>query len=255
MQTISRRDQAVSEPDTITGLDATAATAVARINEHHRQAIAHAREALHHAKRCGDLLLIEKAKLGHGEWLPWLAANVEISERQVQRYMHVAENWAAIEESAASQNRPVSDLSMRGALELLQPPTLAEQLDEPAADPLAGLLAGDHEAIVGEYSGPSLRCIARVLRSRRYPGYSWVEVVSWSESDDGGGMLEHTKKPIAEHAAREQLAYFLQAAHLGPESLDWNQTDWREPLFAPGERWDWRTRSATDDVADTDPAP
>jgi Protein of unknown function (DUF3102) len=110
----------------ITGLDAHSAAVVARINEHHRQAVVHAREALHHAKSCGDLLLIEKANLGHGHWLPWLAKHIEISARTVNLYMQIAAGWSAIEEAAKDKNRSVADLSMRGALEYLTAPREAE---------------------------------------------------------------------------------------------------------------------------------
>ena len=46
------------------------------INREHQFAFGKAREALEHARRAGELLIQAKAGVPHGEWLPWLAANV-----------------------------------------------------------------------------------------------------------------------------------------------------------------------------------
>ena len=42
----------------------------------------------------GQRLLEAKAILPHGEWLPWLTEQVEFSERQAQRFMKLAQEWA-----------------------------------------------------------------------------------------------------------------------------------------------------------------
>src|SRR5262249_23056752 len=60
-------------------------------------------------------LLLAKVQVGHGKWLAWLRDNCTFSERQARRYIQVACRWAELE-----ANRPrVADLSLRGALELL----------------------------------------------------------------------------------------------------------------------------------------
>lgn len=41
----------------------------------------------------GDLLNEAKAKLSHGEWLPWLTEQVEFSESTAQRFMRLAREW------------------------------------------------------------------------------------------------------------------------------------------------------------------
>jgi len=67
---------------------ATARLALASdINQAHQQAIAHADKAVDYARQAGDLLLKVKADLPHGEFLPWLAANCIVSDRQARRYM------------------------------------------------------------------------------------------------------------------------------------------------------------------------
>ena len=64
---------------------------VDEINRHHRAAQSHAAKAVDHAKQAGERLLKVKAEIGHGGWLRWLEENCEVSARQAQRYMGVAE--------------------------------------------------------------------------------------------------------------------------------------------------------------------
>jgi hypothetical protein len=60
-----------------------------RINEAHRSAIHHAGKALEQAIACGQMLLEAKAKVPHGQWLPWLRQNVTFGERSAQGYMRL----------------------------------------------------------------------------------------------------------------------------------------------------------------------
>lgn len=45
-----------------------------------------------YAIEAGQALIAAKAQVGHGNWLPWLEANFDDSERTAQRYMMVASN-------------------------------------------------------------------------------------------------------------------------------------------------------------------
>ena len=65
-------------------------TVAAEIDEHHRLAHLCIGQANEHARQAGVLLLQQKAALPHGEWLPWLAANVSFSARTAARYMNTA---------------------------------------------------------------------------------------------------------------------------------------------------------------------
>lgn len=60
------------------------------INWHHQQATTLANSAIEHAKAAGQKLLEVKAALPHGEFVPWCAANLNVSVRQGQRYMRAA---------------------------------------------------------------------------------------------------------------------------------------------------------------------
>lgn len=80
---------------------------------------------------CGDLLIEAKAQVPQGQWLPWLKANCEMSDRTARIWMRLARNRAAIESEIGS----AADLSIRRALERLAP--VADDEDDP--DPYKGL--------------------------------------------------------------------------------------------------------------------
>ncbi len=63
---------------------------VNEINELHKLAITSANEAVNYAKQIGQLLLEAKAELPHGKFLNWIKDNIEVSQRQAQRYMQAA---------------------------------------------------------------------------------------------------------------------------------------------------------------------
>lgn len=71
----------------------TLTTIAQEINAEHAAAHAEARSALERARRCGELLTEAKAKVEHGQWLPWIEANLAFGARQAQKYMKLAENW------------------------------------------------------------------------------------------------------------------------------------------------------------------
>jgi len=63
--------------------------------EQQGELIAH--EAVQHATNCGLMLLQVKARLAHGEWLPWLNGEIEsgrlkVGSTQARVYMRVAAN-------------------------------------------------------------------------------------------------------------------------------------------------------------------
>jgi hypothetical protein len=118
-------DTPVLPPDTppALSLDALAAN----INANHNAAECTARTALDYARAAGDELLLAKAQVEHGQWLPWLAANCpRVATRTAQAYMKLAREW----ETLALKNADSAHLTLDGALKLLAAPA------EPEADPL-----------------------------------------------------------------------------------------------------------------------
>src|SRR5262249_7618327 len=87
----------------------------ARIKAEHEAATAFIKQSLERAIRAGELLIEAKAKLKHGQWLPWLREHCRMSERTGSHYMRLARH--------AAEFGNVADLTVRGALELLSPPS------------------------------------------------------------------------------------------------------------------------------------
>jgi signal recognition particle subunit SRP54 len=65
--------------------------ALDEIRQLHSDILQAARTTLDKAIRIGELLTTVKAQCKHGEWLPWVQANLPFSERTAQNYMRAAE--------------------------------------------------------------------------------------------------------------------------------------------------------------------
>jgi len=83
---------------------------VAEINQLHELASSTARQAVGYARRAGELLLQAKKDLPHGEFGKWIAANLNISDRTVQRYMAVASGREVPMRALAGKTDTVSEL-------------------------------------------------------------------------------------------------------------------------------------------------
>jgi hypothetical protein len=89
-----------------------------RINQEHDSAKAAFTRGFEHALRAGELLLEAKAKVKHGEWLPWLKANCSISQRTAQLYMRVVRERPQLE----AKNASLADLTLEDAAKQLATP-------------------------------------------------------------------------------------------------------------------------------------
>jgi hypothetical protein len=111
----------------------------ARIRAEHEASGSALKRGAAHAMNAGDLLIEAKAQLKHGQWLPWLEGNCAISERTAQLYMRMAKARSKIE---GVNPQHVADLSLRGAMAVIAPPTpdidiwewAAQQLEKPFTD-------------------------------------------------------------------------------------------------------------------------
>lgn len=88
-------------------------TVASEINQAHAQAIEHADSAIGFAKKAGELLLQVKADLPHGEFLPWVENNLDVTPRQAQRYMAAAQGKPTPIRKLASKATPVSYLEVK----------------------------------------------------------------------------------------------------------------------------------------------
>jgi hypothetical protein len=92
-----------------------------QIRAEHQSVIASIRQGARHAMAAGDLLVKAKRWVGHGHFGKWLEANCAISDRTARLYMSLAQNRAAVEAEANRQR--VADLTVRGAVKAIAPPT------------------------------------------------------------------------------------------------------------------------------------
>ena len=118
----------------------------AAINAEHQAAERTARTALDHARAAGDKLLLAKAQVEHGQWLPWLSANCpDVAVRTAQAYMRLAGNWGTLETKYAT----VAYLPINDALKLLNAP-------EPEPDPITGDLLSADDLLSDDLSADDL---------------------------------------------------------------------------------------------------
>jgi len=88
-------------------------TLIAQINTAHAEAQAYAGKAIERALEAGDLLLLAKSQVAHGQWQSWLKEHCPaISIRTAQDYMRVAKSLPVEKRSAAH-------LTVRSALRIL----------------------------------------------------------------------------------------------------------------------------------------
>jgi hypothetical protein len=92
---------------------------VAQINESHDQVEKACTAAVGHALKAGQFLLEAKGQLNHGEFKPWIEANLDLSDRMARAYMRVAEKFPELPDE---KRQRVADMSLRGVLKLLASP-------------------------------------------------------------------------------------------------------------------------------------
>lgn len=86
------------------------------INFEHEQAERSLEESLHHYKRVGELLEVQKAQVPHGEWTDWVEANCRFSVRHASNYMRLAREWEVL----MANRKCITDLSLGGALGVIR---------------------------------------------------------------------------------------------------------------------------------------
>ena len=86
-------------------------TLAQKINVAHRHAISHADKAIEYARQAGELLLSVKNDLPHGDFIPWVECNVDVTPRQAQRYMAAAQGRPTPVRKLTSKTTQVSHLT------------------------------------------------------------------------------------------------------------------------------------------------
>jgi hypothetical protein len=116
-----RKQMTTTDPEVSNSLATTAgsnslADLAARIRAEHEATSTALKSSAEHGIAAGELLIEAKAKVPHGQWLPWLKDNCSMSERTAQLYMRLAKNREAVEDQIRNGD---ADLSLNEATALL----------------------------------------------------------------------------------------------------------------------------------------
>jgi len=83
------------------------------------------------AIKAGELLKQAKGKVEHGQWVPWLKNDCELSVRTAQRYMKWADDKPKLEKICREKNVTMSLLALNQASKLLRgPPNASDEYDK-----------------------------------------------------------------------------------------------------------------------------
>ena len=108
--------------------EANLADLAEEINSEHRAFLGSLSKTAEHGIRAGELLAEAKNQYKHGEWLPWLRANFDGSERSAQVYMQMFRNRDEIR----AKTQGSADLSIAGALKEISAPRESEAENDEA---------------------------------------------------------------------------------------------------------------------------
>ena len=104
-------------------------TTSTEINRLHQLATKTAGEAIEHAKRIGELLLIEKSQIPYGQFVKWMEETLTVSPRQAQRYMAVAQGKPIPVRKLADKNEKVSLVARNDTVSHLSNVFSSEEID------------------------------------------------------------------------------------------------------------------------------
>lgn len=85
--------------------------------------------AVAHAIAAGEALIAAKAELERGQWLPWVRANLDFSERMARNYMRIARNGNAVADLGSIREALADLAEPRSVIELPQTVEAARLMD------------------------------------------------------------------------------------------------------------------------------
>jgi hypothetical protein len=92
------------------------------INEKVAQITSSLRTSVARAIETGELLIVAKKKVGHGNFEQWVSDNCQLSPATARRWMELAEKRPEIEKQLAAKSLNLSDLNLSSARRLIAPP-------------------------------------------------------------------------------------------------------------------------------------
>lgn len=186
-------------------------------------------KAIHHAIECGAALIEAKALCVHGEWLGWLKSNCDVSERTVQVYMKLANEYPLLEESNPQR---VADLSIREAVKLLSTPKEVEPIAAdigwmPKGEQLAHVTLGGFESLY--------------LQESIYQGFYWVAYICEP-------YIDYFIKPVRNDYVEKAIFDWLPGKHTRNckiENLKWEYLDSKPDFVKKITQGIWTGEEAT----------
>jgi len=151
-------------------------TVASEINQAHAHAVHHAGTAIDFAKHAGELLLKVKGELPHGEFLPWLAVNCTVSDRQARRYM------------ASAQGKPLPIRSIKNDTMLLLPGAVK-------SDTVSDLEVNDGQAIYITRQASGWQDDIVVFPDAAHIGFFHYAFISGQAGD--GASCTYTKRSMS----------------------------------------------------------
>jgi len=180
----------------------------------HGEILTAARTSLDNAFRIGELLIQEKARLAHGQWLPWLKSNVPFSDHTARNYIRCFENRGRLKLESVS--------NLAEAYRLLAPPparpaAAAEKSTSPHMIPPAGRMLSAENEIRGWYY------LAQIAPSN-HAGYYFLSLMSHdTRRENSGATMDFTKKAIHQSAIERFLdILFCARVHDWRTAMRWS---------------------------------
>src|SRR5258707_15371620 len=97
------RDQSAEDSGLGTNGGTVTSSTVDRINRRHRRGLDFGKRALEEAINIGCELYDANASIPHWQWLPWVEANLEFTDRTASRYMRLWDRRGYLKQTGGVQ--------------------------------------------------------------------------------------------------------------------------------------------------------
>ncbi len=212
--------------------DLVALADVIRIQHH--EAEKSQRDALERYRTVGTALLAAKAMCKHGEWLPWLKANVAFNQQRASQLMRLAklpvtsdmpDQWRELQGNAPPEQEPEPAIEAK----LATVANLDAQKPEPATTPSPYIPSSKSRPIPDEVQ-------------------SWLD--KWDIADYRDENWLYLSDPEFITPTWETFQFFEEEALQFQEgTLEWS--DWRDAKILAFEQSGWLTPAQTGEIAST----
>jgi len=169
-------------------------------------AMSAARTTIASARACGEKLAEAKALLPHGEWLPWVTANFDGSERTAQKWMQIA---------ATADTLPLDvGAGITAALDAIALPRTVQVKSAPRAH-----LASDVETSPEVAAQDAREGFKRLLAAETNRNYAIVQAQLDRERSIPYLLNDRDRRAVEKTLQEFERGVYFQAAALEPAQL------------------------------------